>query len=51
LKKKLNPPITGDKLKEFMTTKQTLQKILQGLLYTEEETRVRQEDVRKNKLF
>jgi hypothetical protein len=37
-----------DKLKDFMTTKPTLQRILQGLLHTEEAT-VRQEDSRKNK--
>jgi hypothetical protein len=36
-----------EKLKEFMTTKPLLQKILEGLLHTEE-TRVRQEDSRKN---
>jgi hypothetical protein len=39
-----------EKLKEFMTTKPALQKILQDLLQTEE-TRVRQEDSRKNKLL
>jgi hypothetical protein len=38
-------------LKEFMTTKLSLQKILKGLLHTEEETRVREEDARKNKHF
>jgi hypothetical protein len=36
------------KLKEFMTTKQALKKLLQELLHTEE-IRVRQEDARKNK--
>jgi hypothetical protein len=40
-----------EKLKEFMTTKPALQKILKGLLHIEEETRVRQEDSRKNKPF
>jgi 3-methyladenine DNA glycosylase AlkC len=39
------------KLKEFMTTKPALQKTLKGLLNTEEETRVKQEDTKKNKLF
>jgi hypothetical protein len=39
------------KLKEFTTTKPPLQKILKGLLHKEEETRVRQEDARKNKPF
>jgi predicted RNA-binding protein YlqC (UPF0109 family) len=34
-----------------MTTKPALQKILKGLLYKEEEIRVRQEDTRKNKPF
>jgi hypothetical protein len=34
-----------------MTTKPALQKILKGFLHTEEETKVRQEDARKNKLF
>jgi hypothetical protein len=38
------------KLKEFMTTKLALQKILKGLLHTEE-NRVRQEDTKKNKTF
>jgi hypothetical protein len=32
-------------------TKPALQKILKGLLHEEEDTRVRQEDARKNKLF
>jgi hypothetical protein len=40
-----------EKLKEFTTTKPALQKILKGLLHIEEETRVRQEDSRKNKPF
>jgi hypothetical protein len=40
-----------EKLKEFATTKPALQKILKGLLHVEEETRVRQEDSRKNKPF
>jgi hypothetical protein len=35
-----------EKLKELATTKPTLQKILKGLLHTEEETRVRQEHSR-----
>jgi hypothetical protein len=34
--------------KEFMTTKLTLQKILQGLLHTEEEVRASQKNARKN---
>jgi Holliday junction resolvase RusA-like endonuclease len=38
-----------EKLKEFMTTKPALQKILKGLLHIE--TRVRQEDSRRNKPF
>jgi hypothetical protein len=37
------------KLKEFATTKPALQKILKELLHVEEETRVRQEESRKNK--
>jgi hypothetical protein len=40
-----------EKLKEFAMTKSALQKILKGLLHIEEETRVRQEDSRKNKPF
>jgi hypothetical protein len=40
-----------EKLQEFVTTKPALQKILSGLLLIEEETRVRQKDLRKNKLF
>jgi hypothetical protein len=36
-----------EKLKEFVSTKPALQKILKGLLHIEEETRVRQEDTRK----
>jgi hypothetical protein len=40
-----------EKLKEFVTTKPALQKILKGLLYVVEETRMRQEDLRKNKHF
>jgi hypothetical protein len=39
-----------EKLKEFVNTKTALQKILKGLLHIEE-TRVRQEDSRKNKPF
>jgi hypothetical protein len=39
-----------EKLKEFTTTKPALQKILKGLLHTEE-IRVRQEDSEKNKHF
>jgi hypothetical protein len=39
------------KPKEFMTTKPALQKILKRLFYAEEETRVRQEDARKNNPF
>jgi hypothetical protein len=39
------------KLREFPTPKPALQKIMKGLLYIEEETRVRQEDSRKNKPF
>jgi hypothetical protein len=31
-----------------MTSKAALQKIIQGLIYTEEEIRVSQENVRKN---
>jgi hypothetical protein len=38
------------RLKEFVTTKPALQKTLKGLLHIEE-TRVRQEDSRKNKPF
>jgi hypothetical protein len=37
-----------EKLKEFVTIKPALQKILKGLLHIEEETRVRQEYSRKN---
>jgi hypothetical protein len=40
-----------EKLKEFVTTKLALQKILKGLLHIEEETRVKQEVPRKNKPF
>jgi hypothetical protein len=39
-----------EKLKEYATTKPTLQKILKGLLHIEK-TKVRQEDSRKNKPF
>jgi hypothetical protein len=39
-----------EKLKELVTTKLTLQKVLKGLLHIEE-TRVRQEDSGKNKPF
>jgi hypothetical protein len=40
-----------EKPKEFTTTKPALQKILLGLLNIRKETRVRQEDSRKNKPF
>jgi hypothetical protein len=40
-----------EKLKEFVTTKPVLQKLLKGLLYIKEETRVKQIDSRKNKPF
>jgi hypothetical protein len=40
-----------EKLKDFVTTKTAPQKILKGLLHIEEETRVRQEDSKKNKPF
>jgi Holliday junction resolvase RusA-like endonuclease len=40
-----------EKLKESMTTQPDLQKILKGLLDTKEETKLRQEDSRKNKPF
>jgi hypothetical protein len=43
LKEKLKPSTKG-KLKEFTTIKPALQKILEEILYTEEETRVRQEN-------
>jgi hypothetical protein len=39
------------KLKVFMTTKPALQKVLKGLLQTEKEIRVRQEDTKKNNPF
>jgi translation initiation factor RLI1 len=39
-----------EKLKQSVTTKTALQKILKGFLHTEE-TRLRQEDSRKNKPF
>jgi hypothetical protein len=39
-----------EKLKEFTTTMSVLQKILKGVLHRGE-TRVRQEDARKNKPF
>jgi hypothetical protein len=56
---KLSFPIEGEiktfhnkeKLKEFMTTMPGLQKVHKGLLHTEEETRVGQEDSRKTKPF
>jgi hypothetical protein len=38
-----------ENLKEFVTTKLALQKILRGLLHIEEETRERKVDSRKNK--
>jgi chromosome segregation ATPase len=38
-------------IRNFATTKPALQKILKGLLHIDEETRVRKEDSRKNKLF
>jgi hypothetical protein len=47
---KINPS-TKQKLKEFTTTTLALQKIISGLLHIKEETRVRQEDSRKNKPF
>jgi hypothetical protein len=40
-----------EKLKDFTTNKTALQKILKGLLHLEEETKMRQEDSRKNKSF
>jgi hypothetical protein len=40
-----------EKLKEFVTTKPALQKTLKGLLHIKGETRVKQEDSRKNKPF
>jgi hypothetical protein len=40
-----------EKPKEFMTTKPALQKILKGLLYMEDETRVRKVYSRKNRPF
>jgi hypothetical protein len=40
-----------EKLKEFMTTKPALQKILKGFLNTLEKIVLRQEDARKNKSF
>jgi hypothetical protein len=40
-----------EKLKEFAIAKPALQKIIKGLLHIEKETRVRQEDSRKNKSF
>jgi predicted small secreted protein len=40
-----------EKLKDFATTKATLQKILKGLLYIGKETRMRQDNSRKNILF
>jgi hypothetical protein len=51
LKDKLKPSTTRKKLKEITTTKPSLQKILKGLLRTEEETRMREKDSRKNKPF
>jgi hypothetical protein len=36
-------------LKEFMTTKLALQKILKGILHREKEDRCNQENARKNK--
>jgi hypothetical protein len=36
---------------EFMTTISALHRILNGLLYTEKEIRVRQEDVKRNNPF
>jgi hypothetical protein len=44
LKEKLKPSTISIK-----TTKPALQKILKGLLHTEEEIRTRYEDTRKNK--
>jgi hypothetical protein len=40
-----------EKLKEFVTTKPALEKILKGLLHIEEETKARQIDSRNNKPF
>jgi hypothetical protein len=40
-----------EKLKEFATSKPALQNILKGILHIKEETRVRQENSRKNKPF
>jgi hypothetical protein len=51
LKEKLKPSTIRKKLKEFTATKPALQRILKGLLHIKEETRVRQEDSRKNKRF
>jgi hypothetical protein len=40
-----------EKFKEFATNKLALQKIFKGFLHIEKETRVRQKNSRKNKLF
>jgi hypothetical protein len=49
LKEKLKPSTKRKKIKEFTTTKQAIED--KGLLHIEEETRVRQENSRKNKPF
>jgi hypothetical protein len=51
IERKIKTFQTKEKLKEFVTTKPALQKILKGHLHIEEETRMRQEDSRKNKPF
>jgi hypothetical protein len=48
IEREMNTFHNKEKLKEFMTTKPALHKIVQGLLHTEE-TIVRQEESRKNK--
>jgi hypothetical protein len=40
-----------EKLKEFVTIKPALQKIFKGFLHKEEETRVRQEDLKGKTLL
>jgi hypothetical protein len=39
------------KLKEFMTTKPALQKILKGILHREEEDKYSHENIEKNKSY
>jgi hypothetical protein len=51
IKGEINTFQNKEKLKEFITTKPTLQKIFKVFLHTVEETGVRQEDTRKNKPF